>query len=86
VILEWTLTEADADHERLTLMWSEQGGPPVTPPARRGFGSRLIVGGLAHQLDGEVELTFPVEGARCVITFLTPRQVAAEMMAVGQVA
>ncbi len=86
VALEWTLSEAGAEQERLTLIWEEHGGPPVTPPARRGFGSRLIVGGLAHQLDGEVELTFPVEGARCVISFLTPRQVAAEMMAVGQVA
>ncbi|MDO8411540.1 MAG: CHASE domain-containing protein [Phenylobacterium sp.] len=86
VALEWTLSEATAEQERLTLIWEEQGGPPVTPPKRRGFGSRLIVGGLAHQLDGEVDLTFPAQGVRCVITFLTPRQVAAEMMAVGKVA
>lgn len=86
VSLEWTLSDAGAEQERLTLIWEEQGGPPVAPPKRRGFGSRLIVGGLAHQLDGEVQLTFPVEGVRCVITFLAPRQVAAEMMAVGQVA
>lgn len=86
VALEWTLSEAGAEQERLTLVWTEHGGPPVTPPKRRGFGSRLIVGGLAHQLDGEVELTFPVGGVRCVITFLAPRQVTAEMMAVGQVA
>ncbi|MEH6675798.1 MAG: hypothetical protein V7702_01135, partial [Phenylobacterium sp.] len=72
--------------ERLTLRWEEHGGPPVTPPTRRGFGSRLIVGGLAHQLDGQVELTFPADGVRCVITFLAPRQAAAEIMAVGQVA
>jgi len=86
VALEWSLSGAGAEQERLTLMWEEHGGPPVTPPKRRGFGSRLIVGGLAHQLDGQVELTFPAEGARCVITFLAPRQVAAEIMAVGQVA
>ena len=86
VALEWTLSEAGAEQERLTLRWEEHGGPPVTPPTRRGFGSRLIVGGLAHQLDGQVELTFPADGVRCVITFLTPRQAAAEIMAVGQVA
>ena len=27
----------------LKLVWSERGGPPVTEPARKGFGSRLIV-------------------------------------------
>jgi PAS domain S-box-containing protein len=26
----------------LSLEWSEQGGPPVSPPERRGFGSTLI--------------------------------------------
>lgn len=84
--LEWTLTPVSADQERLTLVWEEHGGPPVTPPKRRGFGSRLIVGGLAHQLDGEVDLSFRPQGVRCVITFLAPSQVANEMMAVGQVA
>jgi hypothetical protein len=36
----------------MRLRWQESGGPPVTPPGRKGFGSRLIEGGLAQDLDG----------------------------------
>ncbi|WP_454855621.1 sensor histidine kinase [Rhizobium binxianense] len=37
--------------DRIELKWIEQGGPPVVPPNRRGFGSRLIQGAFssAHQ-------------------------------------
>jgi PAS domain S-box-containing protein len=37
VRLGWTL-----DAGVLSLQWAEHGGPPVTPPQRRGFGSTLI--------------------------------------------
>jgi PAS domain S-box-containing protein len=40
--------------DRLHLTWTEQGGPAVTPPSRRGFGTRLIERSLASDLDGEV--------------------------------
>lgn len=32
----------DSDPTLLDLVWVERGGPPVTPPSRKGFGSRLI--------------------------------------------
>lgn len=51
----------------LTIDWSETGGPTVTPPSRKGFGSRLIERGLALELDGEVELDFARSGLRCRI-------------------
>jgi two-component sensor histidine kinase len=51
----------------LTIDWGETGGPPVTPPSRKGFGSRLIERGLALELDGEVELDFARSGLRCRI-------------------
>jgi two-component sensor histidine kinase len=38
--------------DRMRLRWQESGGPLVTPPGRKGFGSRLIEGGLAQELDG----------------------------------
>ncbi|MDP1874479.1 CHASE domain-containing protein [Phenylobacterium sp.] len=84
--LSWDLAERDADTERLTLRWRESGGPPVAPPTRRGFGTRLIVGGLAHQLDGDVALDFPPEGVICAIGFDIPRQVAADILSVGAAA
>lgn len=61
VRLEW---RADAD-DKLLLLWRETGGPSVAPPTRRGFGTRLIERGLAHDLDGQVKLEFAHEGVRC---------------------
>lgn len=49
----------------LVLRWRESDGPPVVPPTRRGFGSRLIERGLAHELEGEVALAFDPDGVRC---------------------
>ncbi len=34
------------DAANLTMRWQEKGGPPVSPPLRRGMGSRLIDMGL----------------------------------------
>lgn len=47
------------------ITWRETGGPPVEPPARRGFGSRLLETGLGREFDGTVELSFAPEGLRC---------------------
>lgn len=41
VALSWTV---DGETEAVHLRWRERGGPPVAPPSRRGFGSRLIQG------------------------------------------
>ena len=49
------------------LRWQESGGPPVMPPRRKGFGSHLIEGGLARELDGEVHLNYEPEGVACHI-------------------
>ena len=41
--------------------------PPVTPPLRKGFGTRLIERQLARELRGSVELTYATEGVTCTI-------------------
>jgi two-component sensor histidine kinase/integral membrane sensor domain MASE1 len=51
------------------FVWSEAGGPEVSAPLRRGFGSRLIQEGLSRELRGEVRMDFLPEGLRCVLTF-----------------
>jgi PAS domain S-box-containing protein len=51
----------------LALHWREEGGPPVAPPTRRGFGTRLIERTLAADLSGEVQLSYRPEGVVCVI-------------------
>ena len=50
------------DHDDFGLTWRESGGPTVTPPARQGFGSRLISGGLARGLGGQAALEFRPQG------------------------
>ncbi|EIZ85968.1 signal transduction histidine kinase, partial [Methylobacterium sp. GXF4] len=44
------------------------GGPPVAPPRRRGFGSRLIERGLAGAVGGRAELDFANDGLVCTLT------------------
>ncbi len=61
----WTRTVGE--WERLHLQWTETGGPAVSPPKKRGFGSRLIDEGLTYELGGEVDLQFPSSGVTCRI-------------------
>jgi PAS domain S-box-containing protein len=59
-----------AERERepfLRLTWTESGGPPVSSPARKGFGSRLIERSLAGELGGCVRPDFAPGGFSCAI-------------------
>jgi len=69
VRIEWTVSRSDAAADRVSIVWREAGGPRVANPSRRGFGSRLIVTGLAHQLNGDVRLEFDPDGVSCSISF-----------------
>lgn len=53
----------------IEFTWQESGGPPALPPARKGFGSRLIEQGLAHELGGHARLQFLPDGVYCAINF-----------------
>jgi PAS domain S-box-containing protein len=66
VTISWALRH-EADRPRLNLTWKEAGGPPVVPPTRRGFGSRLIERSLAHDLDGDVSIAFDPAGIVCTV-------------------
>ncbi len=59
-----TITWARADKGQGNLQWREQDGPEVTPPGRRGFGSRLLDGGLAADLGGKPRLLFEAAGVQ----------------------
>jgi two-component sensor histidine kinase len=62
VEIAWSRT---AD-ERLSLRWIESGGPTVTPPARRGFGTRIMEN-IIGQLRGEVRFDWRDQGLACEI-------------------
>ncbi len=51
----------------LRIDWIEQGGPPVTAPQNRGFGSKLIEGSIAAEQGGSARLVFEPAGLRCQI-------------------
>jgi PAS domain S-box-containing protein len=71
VVVRWQTGEGDTP--RFHMEWAEQGGPPVTPPDRKGFGTRLIERGLAADLGGTVQLTYPSTGAVCTIDAPLPK-------------
>jgi PAS domain S-box-containing protein len=53
---------------RLVLRWTETGGPPVTAPTRRGFGTRVMDSMIRGQLNGEMRFDWRAEGLACEIT------------------
>lgn len=63
VDLTWSLQTCSGE-KTLKVEWREQGGPPVTPPDKTGFGSRLIQHGIPN---GRAERQFAPEGVRCTI-------------------
>ena len=66
VDIVWSLATGD-DGRRLSLRWTESGGPPVTTPIRKGFGSRLIERALAQELSGTVHVAYEPDGVVCTI-------------------
>jgi two-component sensor histidine kinase len=59
VALTWMI---DAGAGTLIMRWIESGGPPVAPPAAKGFGTGLIENAIPRQLGGTGHLDFPPSG------------------------
>lgn len=57
VAITWSCEEG-----ALRLSWTERGGPAVSPPSRRGFGTTVIAAVPRRQLGCEVTLDFAPEG------------------------
>jgi two-component system CheB/CheR fusion protein len=70
VDVSWVV-ENHAGEDYLRLRWLENGGPPVKPPAGRGFGTRLLESGLPRETGAQVQLEFAPKGIRCTITMPT---------------
>jgi len=73
--IRWSLNDRN-DPPRLHMRWEESGGPPVQPPTRKGFGTRLIERSLAGDLDGEARIEFAPTGLVCIIDAPLPDRVA----------
>jgi PAS domain S-box-containing protein len=66
VDIAWNISQAESG-SHLHLCWQESGGPPVQPPTRQGFGTRLIERSLARELNGDVQIRFNPEGVLCTV-------------------
>ena len=69
VDISWT-TEGDS----FCMSWQESGGPPVTPPERTGFGTKILDQLTASSMSGSVSLSYAPDGViwqlRCPISAL----------------
>ena len=62
--MSWRLDGTADGPRQLLLSWIEQGGPPVAPPSRTGFGHLVIDDMIARSLDGKVALEFAPLGLK----------------------
>ena len=72
ILIDWKIAPTP-EGDRLILNWQEKDGPSVTPPSRKGFGSQVIERGLAHELEGTVDLDYRTDGVVCAINVPAPR-------------
>lgn len=65
VRVAWDMRTTPEAETLFTLLWSEDGGPTVSPPTRKGFGTRLIERGLAGGAGSLVRLDYDAGGVVC---------------------
>ena len=63
VRVEWSYVEDG----QLVCRWTEAGGPLITPPTRRGFGTSVLETMIRDGLKGRVRLDWRAEGLACEI-------------------
>ena len=61
VTITWSILAAN-DKRLLVCHWTETGGPPVSPPERKGFGSMILTRVLSQQIGAKVEASYPALG------------------------
>ena len=55
----------DVQDDTLILVWVETGGPEVTEPLSRGFGTRSVIASIETQLGGKADFDWCREGLIC---------------------
>ena len=75
VDLRWSVTPA-ADGDRLALEWTESGGPPVSEPKTRGFGSVLLERVLSSEFNGKITSNYHPTGLHVRMQTSLPAETA----------
>ncbi|VFR54517.1 Chemotaxis protein methyltransferase CheR [plant metagenome] len=68
VLWSIALSPDDGGGEVFNLSWSESGGPAVSPPSKRGFGSRTVSSSVRSAFDGSAEVQYLPAGIVCNIS------------------
>jgi two-component sensor histidine kinase len=70
--VSWTIGS-----DAFVLEWKETGGPAIPgPPARRGFGTRLVTSTIESQLGGEISLHWLQQGLHAILSLPRTQLVA----------
>ena len=62
VTIAWSLASVEGE-PRVVLTYREAGGPPVAPPAHKGFGSQLFAASFSSPAEGRITVEYPPTGA-----------------------
>jgi len=66
-----------AEHDTFAMSWTERGGPRVSAPARRGFGTVVMESMVGYSMDGAVELDYAPSGLTWRLTCPAARLLSA---------
>jgi two-component system CheB/CheR fusion protein len=61
VRISWSVFKPNG-HRQFSFRWEEHGGPPVTPPSRRGFGSAVLEQVMAEHFEAPPRIDFAAGG------------------------
>lgn len=70
VLVDWQIDSSPDG--KLSVVWTERGGPPVTPRKRKGYGSQVVGTLTRMSLQAAVETDYAPEGL--VTRFVIPKQ------------
>ena len=62
VAIGWEVGGSETGQARFRMSWRERDGPPVTQPAKKGFGHTVIAEMVASSLHGRVTLDYASDG------------------------
>jgi two-component sensor histidine kinase len=63
VLIEWEVAQPDGER-RFRFRWEERGGPPVSAPRTRGFGSAVLEQVMAEYFEDPPRIEFDPSGIR----------------------
>jgi PAS domain S-box-containing protein len=66
--ISWALADEPGAGRRLSMSWTESGGPPVEEPRRSGFGESVIKTVFERALTATVRCTYARDGFRWVMS------------------